>query len=376
MEISGRSPSTSDSHRTLARVLRHVRKPIRTRRATPDAPRIRRSVGIVGGDDLLRDAHTVTDHSSGSTDRHDVIVIGGTGHVGAALCNNLADLGLRVIATSRTGGPRFDRPGIEQAQLEVLDLQSSPMHLAGRLAILCPWVPLVGSTPPTDWVTPLLGRLADAGTTVVVYFSTMWVYGVQPVGRLTEESPTGSTNPYASAHLDNESTLTQLADRHGLDISILRMSNLIGGDPFFRRRSKIAFAHELTAMAVHDHRIVLRSPPDTARNLLPRALLHHDLTAVLDRPVEAGRISTFNVGGPVTTTMGDFANLIAAVVEQRNGHPVRVEHPPASGDQRTFDLDTDRIRSLAGVGPDDLTTELSMILTDVTDGHGRTVRPS
>ena len=318
----------------------------------------------------------MTDHSSGSTDRHDVIVIGGTGHVGAGLCNHLADLGHRITATSRTGSSCFDRPGIEQARHEVLDLQSPPIRAAGRLAILCPWVPTVNCEPPPDWITPLLGQLASTGTTTVVYFSTIWVYGVQPMGLLTEESPTGTTNPYASAHLGNESTLTQLADRHGLDISILRMSNLIGGDPFFRHRSKIAFAHELTAMAVHDHRIVLRSPPDTRRNLLPRALLHHDLAAVLERPFEAGRVSTFNVGGPIMTTMLEFANLIAIVVEQRYGHPVRVEHPPESGGTRTFDLDTNRIRSLAGPGPDDLTTELSMVLTDVTDRQDPTGRPS
>lgn len=333
-------------------------------------------LGMVGRDEPLRVASTVTGHSSGFSDDDDVIVIGGTGYVGASLCNHLVDLGHRVIATSRSANPDFDRAGIEHLRLEVLDLEASPMRAGGRVAIICPWVPLVGSAPPPDWISPLLERLADTGTTTVVYFSTIWVYGDQLAGRLTEESPTGSTDPYASAHLDNESRLTRLADRHGLDIVILRMSNLIGADPFFRCRSKIAFAHELTAMAVNDRQIVLRSPPNTRRNLLPRSLLHHDLTAVLDRPVKTGRVSTFNVGGPDTTTMLELANLIARVVEQHDGQPVRVEHQAASDGPQTFDLDTDSIRSLAGAGPDDLTRELSMILTDLTHGRCQTMSPS
>jgi nucleoside-diphosphate-sugar epimerase len=285
-------------------------------------------------------------------------------------------LGQQVIATSRSANPDFDQAGTDHLRLEVLDLEASPISAGGRVAIICPWVPLVGSAPPPDWVSPLLERLAHTGTTTVVYFSTIWVYGDQLAGRLTEESPTGSTNPYASAHLDNESRLTRIADRHGLDITLLRMSNLIGADPFFRWRSKIAFAHELTAMAVNDRQIVLRSPPDTRRNLLPRSLLHHYLTAILNRPLEPGRVSTFNVGGPDTTTMLELAKLIATVVEQHDGQPVRIEHLAASGGPQTFHLDTDRIHSLAGAGPDDLTRELSMILADLTHGRCQTVSPS
>ena len=340
---------------------------------SPNTLRVRRLLGMVGRDEPLRVASTVTDRSP---DDHDVIVIGGTGYVGASLCNHLVGFGHRVIATSRSANPEFDRAGIEHLRLDVLDLEASPTCAGGRVAIICPWVPLAGSAPPPDWISPLLERLADTGTTTVVYFSTIWVYGDQLAGRLTEESPTGSTNPYASAHLDNESRLTSIADRHGLDIAILRMSNLIGADPFFRCRSKIAFAHELTAMAVNDRRIVLRSAPDTRRNLLPRSLLHHYLTAVLDRPLELGRVSTFNVGGPDTTTMLELADLIATVVEEDDGQPVRIEHLAASDGPETFDLDTDRIRSLAGAGPDDLTRELSMILADLTHGRCQTVSPS
>ena len=125
----------------------------------------------------------------------------------------------------------------------------------------------------------------------------MWVYGAPADGLLTESTPTAPTGPYSAAHLHNESVLRDSAQDLGLDVSILRMANLVGPDPFYRYRSKVSFAHELVEMAVRNKVIVLRSPPSTPRNLLTRTLLHHDLTAVLDRNVVKRRVDIINLGG-------------------------------------------------------------------------------
>jgi len=297
-----------------------------------------------------------------------ILVIGGTGHIGAALCNFLLDRGHPVTAATRSTHPVFEPPAISRIRVDVTDLTDSAPLAPSATAIICPWVD-DSTKGKHSWIGYLLRRLANSGTSSVVYFSTMWVYGTPAEGLLTESTPTAPTNPYATAHLRNESVLMNCAQELGLDVSVLRMANLVGPDPFYQSRSKVSFAHELVEMAIRNKVILLRSPPSTPRNLLTRTLLHHDLTVLLDRTVVDGRVETFNMGGGSTTTMANLARQVAEIAERYDGVPVRVEHPGELIAQPTFHLDTTRIRTLAGSGVDNLTAELELMMEDIVHSH-------
>gem|GEM_PF-762045 len=297
-----------------------------------------------------------------------ILVIGGTGHVGAALCNFLVDRGHPVTASSRSAHPAFESSAISRIRMDVTDLTDSAPLAPSATAIICPWVD-DSTKGKHSWIGYLLKRLAGTGTTSVVYFSTMWVYGATAEGLLTESTPTDPTGAYAAAHLHNESVLTDCAQGLGLGVSILRMANLVGPDPFYRTRSKVSFAHELVEMAVTDRAIVLRSPPSTPRNLLTRTLLHHDLSVLLDRRAKVGRVDVFNLGSGSTITMVGLARQVADLAERYHGRPVKVEHPEESVAQPAFQLDTTRIRTLAGPGTDDLAAELQLVLEDIVQSH-------
>jgi len=297
-----------------------------------------------------------------------ILVIGGTGHVGAALCNFLLDRGHPVTAASRSTHPVFESPSIARTRIDVTDLTNSTPLAPSATAIICPWVDGSGGTG-SHWIGHLLKRLARTGTTSVVYSSTMWVYGTPAEGLLTESTPTAPTNPYATAHLRNESVLTDLAQELGLDVSVLRMANLVGPDPFYQSRSKVSFAHALVDMARRNKVILLRSPPSTPRNILTRTLLHHDLAILLNRTAVEGRVETFNMGGGSTTTMADLARQVAGIAERYDGTPVRVEHSGELIAQPTFHLDTTKIRTLAGSGVDNLTAELELVMEDIVHSH-------
>jgi len=297
-----------------------------------------------------------------------ILVIGGTGHIGAALCNFLLDRGHPVTAATRSTHPVFQPPAISRIRVDVTDLTDSAPLAPSATAIICPWVD-DSTKGKHSWIGYLLRRLANSGTSSVVYFSTMWVYGTPAEGLLTESTPTAPTNPYATAHLRNESVLMNCAQELGLDVSVLRMANLVGPDPFYQSRSKVSFAHELVEMAIRNKVILLRSPPSTPRNLLTRTLLHHDLTVLLDRTVVDGRVETFNMGGGSTTTMANLARQVAEIAERYDGVPVRVEHPGELIAQPTFHLDTTRIRTLAGSGVDNLTAELELVMEDIVHSH-------
>ncbi|MCS5684033.1 MAG: NAD(P)-dependent oxidoreductase [Acidimicrobiales bacterium] len=294
-----------------------------------------------------------------------VLVIGGTGHVGAGLCLFLSSRGHPVTAASRSQNPVFTDSGIERLSLDVLDPPGNEHFPRSPMAVICPWVDQAHGDRSRPWIDLLLRQLVEVGTRSLIYLSSMWVYGGEPRGLLTESTPVAPTDYYGSAHARNEDLLVAGAAELGVEVSILRMANLVGPDPFFRHRTKVSFAHELMAMALFDRSIVLRSPPSTPRNLLPRTLFHHYLLPLVDRQFVRGRIDFFNMGGSSTSTMARLAGEVAAMAEQYHGGRVAIEHPEELNPQPPFRLDTTRIRALAGPDADDLGRELSMVLQDV-----------
>ena len=285
--------------------------------------------------------------------------------MGGGLCHFLSGRDSKVTATGRSDHFIFGSSEVDFLRLDVCNPVTTGPLPTSDIAFVCPWVNDVDEARSPSWIEQLLRRLVDADVRSVIYLSTVWVYGAKPEGLLTESTVVGPTNSYGAAHLRNESALSDLAGDLGLDVSILRMANLVGPDPFFRFRKKIAFAHELMAMALDDQSVVLRSPPSTPRNFLTRSLFHHYLGPLIDRGASEGRVEVFNLGSGSTGTVLEFAQRIATLVEQHRGGPVRVEYPTESTSQVPFHLDTTRIRSLAGPGIDDLDLELSLVLDDV-----------
>jgi nucleoside-diphosphate-sugar epimerase len=295
--------------------------------------------------------------------RHRILVVGGTGHVGAALAVHLSGQGHHVVATGRRLPPPLGDPQIQTVTLDLARPDLDDRIGLCDTAILCPWV-LEGEAS-SDWVTAMTTGLQQLGVGSVLYFSSMWVYGEPLAGTLTERNTPRPTSFYGAAHLANELALTDSGARLDLDISIIRMSNLIGPDPLHRHRSKVSFAHEMAAMAISEQKIVLRSSPSTPRDLLTRSRLHHDVDALIDRSSNPGRIEILNAGGDRTTTVGAFAHRIAKVATEYHGLPVSIEHPEDPSDQMTFVLDSQKLRSIAGPCLNNLDREISMVFDDV-----------
>ena len=177
-----------------------------------------------------------------------ILITGGSGFLGAYLCQTLVKQGWRVLALSRSGQPSktlsFSHPALEHRSLDVLDLPAfeeacqgaqALYHLAGRV-----------SRDPED--DGLLHELHVKGTkhfvTVaeklsipqLVYLSTSGVAGVSKTKELANEE-----TPYARDLIGNwayyQSKLyaeeeVKRAIGKGLEIKIARPSLLLGpGDP-------------------------------------------------------------------------------------------------------------------------------------------------
>ena len=90
--------------------------------------------------------------------RPPILVIGGTGHVGAALCNFLLDRGHPVTAATRSDHPVFLSPAIGRIRLDVTDLTDTAPLPPSATAVICPWVDGSGGAG-SHWIGHLLKRL-------------------------------------------------------------------------------------------------------------------------------------------------------------------------------------------------------------------------
>ena len=308
---------------------------------------------------------------TGAGCREPVLVVGGTGHVGASLCQHLSAGGYGVTSASRSTDLTFDDPRIGRLRMDVFSPVAVKEFPRCRAVVIGPWIEHGDRTTSRQWIDRLARQLVEAGARSLVYLSSMWVYGGESQEFLTETTPVAPTNSYGSAHALNEAALVAIAGEIGADLTILRMANLVGPDPFYASRTKIAFAHELLEMALLDRLIMLRSAPSTPRNLLPRSLFHHDVEKLIARPDIEGRIDIFNVGSGSTSTMIGLAREIAAMAERYHGDTVAIEHPEESTPQVSFHLDTEKIRLAVGPCVDDLRSELLMVMGDVLVGRDR-----
>lgn len=313
----------------------------------------------------------MTDNNAGTVevvetdDGLPILVVGGTGFVGASLCQFLFDSGHPVTAASRSQRLIFCDSEIAHLKMDVLAPIEVDQLSTFPIAIVCPWVDQSYDQLTGQWIDRLVRLLVERGTRSLIYISSMWVYGTDPEDLLTESTLVAPNNAYGSAHAVNEAAVAASASELGVDVAILRMANLVGPDPFFRFRTKISFAHEIMEMALFERTIMLRSPPSTARNFLPASLFHHYIAKLLDRPLVEGRVDFFNFGSGSTSTILGLAEDIALIAERWHGGLVTIEHPEELEVQPQFRLDTTKIRQIAGSHADDLSGELSKILRQV-----------
>ena len=170
-----------------------------------------------------------------------VLVTGANGFVGRALCPAMERSGLIVRAAVRNGESRDVSPGETSnvgyigpytdwtAALEGVD---TVVHLAGRVHVLRETL----RDPQEEFHninvlgTERLARSAvDAGVRRLVYVSSVGVNGRSTSHRaFTEEQAPSPHNLYALSKWEAEKSLHRMAERHGLEVVILRPPLIYG----------------------------------------------------------------------------------------------------------------------------------------------------
>jgi len=280
-----------------------------------------------------------------------VLLTGGFGYLAGRIANSLRAGGNQVVLSAR----EIPAPAAEWARdfefrrCDVLDEQPKALlagiegvvHLASldeREAVSQPARAVLVSGEGTRL---MLAASRAAGVGRFVFFSTFHVYGPTAPPRVTEETATKASHPYAIAHLTGEGFCRASIDS-GQDVAILRVSNGYGA-PVWTAVDRWTLAHnDFSRQAVQTARIVLRSSGEQHRDFVGVEDIADATRLVLmaeRRQLEDG---VFNVGGRCSMSVFEVALRVQAVARSRLGIDCPIERPPPVGavaEQLDFSID-------------------------------------
>jgi UDP-glucose 4-epimerase len=187
----------------------------------------------------------------------------------------------------------------------------------------------------------LVSEAASARVSRFVQVSTCKVYGDDPSGPVTEDTPCKPQSHYAITHRLAEDYVTVL---HPKSV-VLRLANGFGAPVDAAVDCWDIAVNQICRQAAVNRRIVLRSSGSKWRNFVPMDDIVRALrTAAIDLP-----IGTYNLGSSYSMELRGLASRVADVCADTLGFCPLIEAGATAGPERCLPLDY-RVDKLAGVG--------------------------
>lgn len=267
--------------------------------------------------------------------RSPVVVTGATGFLGGALLTRLLALDYPIRAVTRRAGP-LNHPGLDWLELDLNDQRvdlAAAVEDAGAVIHLA-WssVPHTANVDPVRDLNanvPATLRLAEAASRAGARFlfasSGGTVYGRIQSAPIDEDHPTRPTSFYGLSKLTAERYLDLYCTQRGLDLIVLRFSNVYG--PGQVARHNFGAIASFAERAVRGDEIAVFGDGSTIRDYLYLG----DAIDALIRAISAQpRHRIINVGSGVGASITE----VLRAVEGAAGMPLIIRSEPA----RSYDV--------------------------------------
>ena len=167
-----------------------------------------------------------------------ILVTGASGFIGSAVVRHLLSSGRPVTATARRATDTLTRElGTPVLTLDIMsDLEAHAAAFEGADTLVHCATPNDiqsraedgGMTLAVTATFRLVEEAVRRGVTRVIYLSTLQVYGTELQGYVDESTPVRCETPYGLNHYLGEEVCRLAAHRHGIDVVVLRPSNVYG----------------------------------------------------------------------------------------------------------------------------------------------------
>lgn len=242
-----------------------------------------------------------------------VLIAGASGFIGGRLVRYLLEAGgVQVRVASRI--VREWPTGVEGCVTDVARPSSLADACAGMTAVInlasmgeraCSADPNAALCVNGGGTLALAGAAAAAGVARFVQVSTSKVYGNNPSGQVTEETPCTPQSHYAITHRVAEDYATS---QHPNSV-VLRLANGFGVPLSASVDCWDIIVNEMCRQVAMDRRIIIRSAGHAWRNFVPVPDVVRALgVSAVDLPA-----GTYNLGSPQSMTLRQLADRVAEV---------------------------------------------------------------
>ncbi len=278
-----------------------------------------------------------------------ILITGASGLIGGRLIEHLIESGhWRIRAASRVtrawpGGVEgcvtdISRPATLHEACQNVD---ALVNLSSMTERSCASDPQAALTANGGGALALVSAASKAGVPRFIQVSTYKVYGNNPSGRLTEDSPAAPQSHYAITHRVAEDYAISLHP----DSVVFRLANGFGAPVNAAVGAWEIIANEMCRQAVVDGRVTIRSSGRAWRNFVPIGDVVRALhAAALGLP--AGR---YHLGSPESMSLLSLAERIVRVCADTLGVSPQVTTGVGEAGEMPARLDF-RIDKLANAG--------------------------
>jgi len=264
-----------------------------------------------------------------------ILVTGGAGFLGHALCNTLVEAGHEVIAIDdlSAGDPERLQQGVLFHRASVLDRPKlwtllhgveCVYHLAARVLVAeSVLYPREYNEINVGGTVALLEAMRDLKIPRLVLASSGAIYGEQPQQPIREDAPPHPRSPYAVSKLAAEYYTHTIGELWGITTTVLRIFNAYGPGQMLPT-SHAPVVPRFLQQATGGGSLVIFGDGDQTRDFV----YVDDVVSALIAAGEAEGVNrkTINVGSGVGTSVNDLARLILEITASKSN----VIHSPAT----------------------------------------------
>ncbi len=191
----------------------------------------------------------------------------------------------------------------------------------------------------------------ENGVEDIIFASSAGVYGEIVEHPITEEHPIDPLNLYSETKREGEELCREYAEDHGLNCTVMRMSNLYG--PGFQVKPNLTVIPLFVLKALQNQPLTIYGDGEQTRDFVHV----EDVAQAYEKAFEGSDsgFEVYNLGSGVTTSVNELADVIVELMEGLYGRGVEVEHvePPEWRDEaeETFDYSIGRIKEELGYEP-------------------------
>ena len=130
-----------------------------------------------------------------------------------------------------------------------------------------------------------------------IYLSTIHVYGAPLSGRITEDSPTRGTHPYATSHQAGEDAVLIESKKGNIEGVVVRLSNAFGPPVYNDVNCWMLLVNDLCRQAVNQQKLALNSSGRQKRDFVSLTNVCSAIIHLTECRLEHADNYLFNIGG-------------------------------------------------------------------------------